>query len=95
MNSMRWNWLVLVVGGGIALLIGAASVAVGALRTTQEPIVFFAMGVAFVVGGFVLRRWYRRYEREAMANAAKDLEAESEHTDPANSPIQPHPSTRD
>jgi Flp pilus assembly protein TadB len=95
MNSMRWNWLVLVVGGAIALLIGAAGVAVGALRTTQEPIVFFTMGVAFVVGGIVLRRWYRRYEREAMAKAAKDLEIESKHTDPANSPVQPYRSTGD
>lgn len=93
MNSMRWNWLVLVVGGAIALLIGAAGVAVGALRTTQEPIVFFTMGATFIVGGFLLRRWYRRYEREAMAIAAKDLEIERDSTDPANEPTEPHRST--
>jgi hypothetical protein len=82
MNSMRWNWLVLVVGGAIALLIGAAGVAVGSLRTTQEPIAFFTLGVTFVVCGFLLRRWYRRYEREVMAVAAKDLEAEGHSADP-------------
>lgn len=81
---MRWNWLVLVVGGVVALLIGTAGVVVGALRVTQEPIIFFTMGTAFVLGGFVLRRWYRRYEREAMAVAAKDLEAMGEPSDPAN-----------
>jgi hypothetical protein len=76
MNSMRWNWLVLVVGGVVALLVGTAGVVVGALRVTQEPVIFFTMGAALVVAGLVLRRWYRRYEREAMAVAAKDLETE-------------------
>jgi hypothetical protein len=82
MNSMRWNWLVLVVGGVVALLIGTAGTVVGALRVTQEPIIFFTMGATFVVAGLVLRRWYRRYEREAMAVAAIDLKAEDEPTQP-------------
>ena len=84
MNSMRWNWLVPVVGGGIALLIGGAGVAVGALRDSEEPFIFFTMGATFVVAGLVLRRWYRRYEREAMEIAAKDLGTEDEPTDPAS-----------
>jgi hypothetical protein len=81
-NSMRWNWLVLVVGGVIALLIGTAGVVVGALRSTDEPVVFFAMGSAFVIAGYFLRRWYRRYEREAMVVAAIDLKPEDEPTQP-------------
>ena len=80
---MRWNWLVLVLGGVIALLIGTAGVVVGVLRSTDEPVIFFTMGSAFVVAGLVLRRWYRQYEREAMAVAAIDLEHEGEAT---NSP---------
>jgi hypothetical protein len=80
-NSMRWNWLVLVVGGVIALLVGMAGVVVAALRVTDEPVIFFTMGTTFVVAGFVLRRWYRRYEREAMAVAAIELEPEGEPTD--------------
>jgi hypothetical protein len=81
MNSIRWNWLVLVVGGVIALLIGTAGVVVGTLRVTDEPFIFFTIGATFVMAGFVLRRWYRRYEREAMAIAAIDLEPEGEPTD--------------
>jgi hypothetical protein len=82
MNSMRWNWLVLVVGAVTALLIGAAGVVAGALRVAQEPVLFFTIGATFVSAGFVVRWWYRRYEREAMAVAAKDLQAEGEPTGP-------------
>ena len=81
-KSMRWNWLVLVVGGVIAILIGAAGVVVGALRATQEPINFFMLGVTFIIAGVFVRRWYRRYEREAMATAAEELEAGSNPTGP-------------
>jgi hypothetical protein len=79
---MRWNWLVLVVGGVIGLLIGTAGVFVGALRSTDEPVIFLTIGSAFVIAGFFLRRWYRRYEREAMAVAAIDLKAVDEPTRP-------------
>jgi len=81
MRSMRWNWLALVVLGGIFIFIGVVGVVVGGLKTSSEPLFFFTYGGGLVVGGFFVRRWYRRYEEGAIATAAEDLEADREHID--------------
>ncbi len=78
---MRWNWLALVVLGSVEVLIGVAGVLVGAMKSSSEPTVFFIMGATFVVVGFFVRRWYKRYEVEAMATAAKELETEAAQPD--------------
>lgn len=82
MKTARWNWVVLVVASGICLFFGVVGVIVGALRVTQEPIVFLMMSVAFLIGAFVLRRNYKRYEADVLPLAAEELEAGGEGETP-------------
>jgi predicted MFS family arabinose efflux permease len=75
---MRWSWLVLLLIGVVDVFICIAGLLVGALRSSPEPILFFIFGAGFFVGAFVSSRSYKRYEVEAMATAAKELEVESD-----------------
>ena len=79
---MRWNWIVLVVASGICLFFGVVGIIVGALSVTQEPIVFLMMSVTFLIGAFVIRRIYKRYEAEVLPLAVEDLESETKLEDP-------------
>lgn len=77
-ESARWNRLVLVVASGICLFFGVVGIIAGALRVTQEPMVFMMMSVAFLIGALFLRRRYRRYEAEVLPLAAEERETASE-----------------
>jgi len=78
---MRWNWLALASLGSVEVLIGVAEVLVGAMNSSNEPTGFMIMGATFIVVGFVVRRWYKHYEVEAMATAAKELETSATQPD--------------
>jgi hypothetical protein len=80
MRSMRWNWLVLVVLGASAVFIGVAGLLVGAFGSSTESILFLTLGIAFIVGGFLMREWYKPYETEAIATAESEFTAERETT---------------
>jgi hypothetical protein len=74
--------LVLLVGSGICLLFGVAGIIVGALRTTQEPLIFLMLSVEFLLVALWLRRDYQRYEAEVLPLAAEDLKAERDAKSP-------------
>jgi len=78
--------MVLVVASGICLFFGVAGVIVGALRVTQEPMLFLMMSVGFLIGALVLRRNYKRYEAEVLPLAAEELKTASEAETPDPNP---------
>jgi hypothetical protein len=88
MNSMRWNWVVIVVAGGICLFVGVAGALQGAFGKSDEPTVFLTMGVVFVLFGLLFRRSYKRYEAKAMELAAEDIEYENRSVDSVQRPAR-------
>ena len=77
-KTARWNWLGLVVASGICLLLGVVGMIAGALHETKAPLVFLMMSVGLLIGAFVLRRSYKRYEAEVLPRAAEELKADGE-----------------
>lgn len=53
MNTRRFNWIILMVGGLIMVGIGSAGILAGG-GTATVP--WFALGAGFLVGGLALRR---------------------------------------